>query len=312
MLPIVERAIRYYRREGFVTTAKLAAIYSGVTLYHRRLGLDSYNKNGINIFDQDWDNLILLDACRHDFFSEYKSEFNNEIQSVESRGAATREFITANFQGSYPDLVIVSANGWYIKSSDSINLECHRIYDCWDNKPSADQVTKAAKVASERHPNKRLLIHYIPPHHPFVGETAKQILPDYQSQLNEAIFERIRRGDIDVTQEQIHQCYREEVERAVEHATDLLEQIPGKTVISSDHGEMLGEKADPFPMSWYGHMPGLYTDELVTVPWVESENGERKSIEEGSTRSRINREFIREDREEDTINERLRDLGYKV
>lgn len=312
MLPIVERAMRYYRREGFITTAKLAALYSGVTLYHRRMGFDSYNRNGIDIFEKDWDNLILLDACRYDFLSEFESEFEGGIQPVESRGAATREFIAANFQGSHPDLVIVSANGWYIKLKDSIDLKCHRIYDCWDNKPSAELVTEAAKAAAERHPNKRLLIHYIPPHHPFVGETAKQILPDYQSQLNEAIFEQIRRGDLNVSQEQIHQCYREEVERAIEHATGLLDEIPGKTVISSDHGEMLGENADPFPIPWYGHMPGLYTDELVTVPWVEVKNGSRKSIEDGTTRSRINREFAREGRKRDSIDERLRDLGYKV
>jgi len=42
------------------------------TLYHSRLGSRIGNPQGIDIFGQDWDNLIILDARRYDEFSKAK------------------------------------------------------------------------------------------------------------------------------------------------------------------------------------------------------------------------------------------------
>lgn len=42
----------------------------------------------------------------------------------------------------------------------------------------------------------------------------------------------------------------------------------GTTVVTSDHGNHLGEFATPFPIRLYGHPEGIRTPELIRVPWL--------------------------------------------
>lgn len=51
---------------------------------------------GINIMDEDWDNLILIDACRYDVFANINS-INGSLESRISSGSSSREFIEKNF-----------------------------------------------------------------------------------------------------------------------------------------------------------------------------------------------------------------------
>jgi hypothetical protein len=102
------------------------------------------------------------------------------------------------------------------------------------------------------------------------------------------------------------------LERGLEQIDEILPALSGKTVITADHGEMLGEYVSPVPVRWYGHPPGIYTNELINVPWFVTPHDRRKEIEDGECNTNINREFARQERKQDAINERLRDLGYKM
>jgi hypothetical protein len=196
-MSLLRSAWGFTKENGVRETLRFASLNASSELYHRKLGTRDYNNSGISILSKDWDNLLILDACRYDYFSDHEDRYDGELQKQQSKGSATKEFVSANFANkSCSDLVIVTANGWYIKLKDEIGFECHSIYDCWDNQPTAERVTQAAKECVERYPNKRLLIHYIPPHHPYIGNTASKYLPDYQSQLNESMFSKVRNGNI--------------------------------------------------------------------------------------------------------------------
>ena len=66
--------------------------------------------DGIDIMDRDWDNLLILDACRYDLFDEVFPH-NGNLDSIVSRGSDTPEFLESNFVGrSFHDTVYVSAN----------------------------------------------------------------------------------------------------------------------------------------------------------------------------------------------------------
>jgi hypothetical protein len=49
----------------------------------------------------------------------------------------------------------------------------------------------------------------------------------------------------------------------------LAEQLDGKTVVTSDHGEMLKWK--------HGHGYGIYTEELRKVPWMVLDYEQRRT-----------------------------------
>ena len=67
-------------------------------LYYDVRTCNSYNSDGINIFHEDWDNLIILDACRYDYFKQL-NDMDGELEYRISRGSQSREFMRGNFQG---------------------------------------------------------------------------------------------------------------------------------------------------------------------------------------------------------------------
>jgi hypothetical protein len=82
----------------------------------------------------------------------------------------------------------------------------------------------------------------------------------------------------------------------------LIERLDGKTVITADHGNLVGERLSPVPVKGYGHPGYLRKDELVLVPWMELEYDSR-------------REIVAESPAEDTAQpevdkEKLEALGY--
>jgi hypothetical protein len=89
----------------------------------------------------------------------------------------------------------------------------------------------------------------------------------------------------------------------IKEARKLVDVFDGKTVIWSDHGEMLDELTWPVPMRYYGHIPGLYTDELVTIPWHVCEFDDRRTIEAEPPATRT----VSVD-----VDDQLRKLGYKM
>lgn len=60
-----------------------------------RLG---FGNDGIAVFDQDWDVLVILDACRYDAFREHAS-LPGRLQAVTSQGSVTPEWLHANVAG---------------------------------------------------------------------------------------------------------------------------------------------------------------------------------------------------------------------
>lgn len=278
-------------------------------LYSRRFGLwESYPK-GIDIFEEDWDNLIILDACRYDTFVEL-AELPGELEMRQSKASATPEFIKANFKNKkLHDTVYVAGNGFYLRLKDEIDSEMHLVYDIVDNsdREKVNRLTQCAKDCVDRHPNKRLIVHYIPPHHPFVGPTAEKYLPPYQEQLND-LFGSIQNGDVEISNELLRKAYRENLQRVLPKVQELLTEFPGKTVVTADHGELLGERTSPIPIQSYSHPPKFYTDELINVPWHIHDSGERKSITSDGSKG-IDRSYSASNR---SVEDKLRDLGYRL
>lgn len=287
-------------------------------LIHTRGGRLVYNPGGVDIFAEDWDNLVILDACRYDFFQERYQQHGlaGDLEVRYSRGAATYQFIQANFRNrSLNDTVYLSANPWYLKLRDVINSEIHHFINLqtmeddaieWVNEDlrvvTPGTVTRFAEQVIEEYPNKRVIIHYLQPHHPFIGPIGRR----YFAHSSSSLIEVIDQGGPEATINRLREAYTENLNRALEEVSRLLPRLKGRTVVTSDHGEMLGDRHDYIPTRDFGHHRGIFNDPTVKIPWLVRDEGERKRIK---AEPPTDPDY---DIDQEAIDEHLRELGYKT
>jgi hypothetical protein len=272
-----------------------------------------YDDKSINVMSADWDNLILLDAARFDYFEEVNS-VDGRLRKEISGGKKSWEFITENFLGrEFHDTIYVTANPF---STDIPQGTFHYIdhlhAHAWDERIGTVQpedVAKGAIKAQEKYPNKRLIVHYMQPHRPFLGETAEMLRErlnlqgygehDEGIQIWGAVKQR------DATVKEIRSAYKESMKIVLDSTEELLEQLSGKSVVTSDHGEMLGERVFPFTTRVWGHMEGFDTPTLREIPWLEVESNDRRNV-----RSERPVESDGTDLTDSEVSKRLEALGY--
>ena len=272
--------------------------------YHSRTDRDDGARS---IFEDDWDNLVILDACRYDAFSA-RSSLPGTLERRRSLGATTSEFVRENFEGrTLHDTVYVSANVWYLKLREELDSELHQFIDLQASHHDEtlgtvppEAVTEAARDAAEEYPDKRLIVHYLQPHQPYIGRTGRD-----HFEVSPGLRETLHRSD--VSDSMLRKAYQENLDIVLDSVADLLPSLDGRTVVTADHGEMLGERGSPIPVQTYGHFDGLYDDKLVTVPWQVIEGDERKEIV-----SEAPAEGELDAADAEVVDERLRELGYKI
>lgn len=281
-----------------------------------------YRQKGINYMDEDWDNLIILDACRADMFEEtIGTDPFDKYRRVTSVGSSSPEWMENTFSGrEFPDTVYLSGNPWIAKTASS---NFHDLINIWvdefgvdkseleenivlgevesadDGTVHPDAVNRAARQVHEKYPNKRLIIHYFQPHAPVCGNADGTPREEINHDLHPGAIRESK-----VSRDQVWQAYVENLQYVYHHASSLAEELGGRSVFTADHGELFGEWMLPFPIRGYMHPSGVRHPKLTTVPWAVKEHGPRRDVEVGSVSS------VETDSE--TVDSRLRDLGYKV
>lgn len=151
------------------------------------------------------------------------------------------------------------------------------------------------------------------PHIPYLGSTAGNIrnrvnLTGYRyyttkkqkDNRGKTWWAALEEGDI--TEEEIKQAYSETLDIVISEAMELIEILDGKSIVTADHGEMLGERG--LIQKRYAHPHDIYNDQLRIVPWFTPPFSSRRDV---IAESPIWFENI----DDDTLDERLRSLGYK-
>jgi hypothetical protein len=288
-------------------------------IYDKGLGFResrAFNREGIDVLSADWDRLVILDACRFDTFQDMAGDLEGALHQVESKASATAQFLRANFTDrDATDTVYVTANPQLyriengIYDVDPINVEFHEQIEVWQDQWDDDHrtvlpdvVTDAALEAAERFPNKRIIVHYLQPHAPYIGMTGKNELPT--EYLN--FWGAFRDGEFDVNLETVERAYRENLELVMPHVEQLCEEFDGKTVLTADHGELLGDRDQPIPIKRYGHPAFTHLPGLVEVPWFVNVSEPRPDIVAEAPADTTQEG----DYDSDVVKERLKDLGY--
>ncbi|MUV88831.1 hypothetical protein GJ629_02100 [Halapricum sp. CBA1109] len=263
--------------------------------------------------DHDWDVLTILDACRYDTFREM-SDLPGELAKRESIQCSTGNVLRGQFDGEvWHDTVYVTAmpvlyNGQQdqLIDRDPIQTEFHCQIEVWDkegwddkfNTVLPEKTLEYALSAAERFPDKRLILHFSQPHCPFIGETGREHYPPNKRDIWRDVLD----GTTDTTH--IWNAYRENLASVLPVVETILDEIEGKHIVTADHGQALGDRAYPVPMREWGHPPGIYIDEIVEVPWLSYQNGERREI---VTAPPVE---VDDDHGEAVVRDRLADLGY--
>lgn len=298
-------------------------------LLHRVVGplYETVRKEPPSITDLDWDNLIILDACRYDVFKEVYSEskISGDLSKRQSQGSATPDFLKKNFgDDRFYDTVYVSAN--VLPSIYLSNKQFHDFIPVWkygwdDNLRTVtpEKLQEYAIQTSEKYHNKRLIVHFLQPHSPYIGEYRLNTVDtghdrerrdfldnstdDKKDKKNTPPFELLRTGQL--SKNEHWKAYKSNLECAIPAVRELLEALPGRTAVTADHGEGFGEFAFPFPIRVYAHPIGVPVPVLTEVPWLVSDSQQRKNIT-----SELPSHSSKESIVDEKVQQRLRDLGY--
>ena len=290
----------------------------GKALFHLKYG------EGDDIMEEDWDNLILLDACRYDVF-ERVNYLDGDLEHRISKASQSEEFCEEYFEGeTFHDSVYVTANAYGAQVSQNtfhdITVTFGEDYRGGHTEGRAPETVKEAAIeAYETHPNKRIIVHFMQPHGPYIGPKADDLRArlrdegieffawdrsDERTDRDGAIgnlMHAAQRGYI--TRDEFREVYIENLEIILEHVEDIIDIFDGKTVVSSDHGELLGEEKILAPRS-YSHPKRTYARELRKVPWLIVNSENRREITEDPSIGEVSAT-------ESEIEAHLSALGYK-
>lgn len=228
----------------------------------------------IKVMEKDWDYLVVLDACRYDLFDKITG---GKGGYVISGGTGTQSWLEWNFNSRYDNCIYIAGN----PHLSSTNLKktfgfipFSKVVDVWDfgwdekiKTVPPEEVTSAALHYYQEYPKKRMIIHYNQPHHPFI--TSEELLSlddgtwsnrrDMKNGKKSTVWDGARLGKISL--EFVWKGYENNLKLVMKHVSKLIKNLSGKVVITSDHGNLLGE------YGMYGHGSILRLKELVKVPW---------------------------------------------
>lgn len=259
---------------------------------------------GRNVYDRQWDVLLVLDGCRVDAMEEVADEYEflSNPGTHRSTGSNSIEWIRTTFTNDHRDEMArtlqVTGNSHVEALDDDQFLHMERVYEYgWDEEVGgipAETVTDAAIFLGREYDDEydRMIVHYMQPHFPSIPD------PIGHGNKTGKAWERLWRDGMDP--ERLWESYMANLRYVLDSVGVLLENLDAETVIlTSDHGNAKGE--------WgvYSHPRGLPLSCLRDVPWYTTEATDTKSRHPGEP-----------DRErgasEEELADQLRALGYRA
>lgn len=276
-------------------------------------------ENSTYVTDEEWDTLIVADAMKWKLYDDvisddYEDKFDS-ARSVITPGSSTPQWLNETFTESYGDTVYVAGNPQVSRHKRD---KFHKIYEVWENAYSEDDsvispemVTDKAIEARKEHPNKKLIVHYMQPHYPFIGYPDLNyaeydfsdlgLTEDKEDTDVRSVWIALGSGLVD--RDDVWEGYSSNAEIVFDEVDRILESVSDRVVVTSDHGNMLGGRSWPIPIRGYGHPGNMRQYDLIKVPFLVRD-GERREIIEEDVKSP-------ESELSDSISDQLSALGYK-
>lgn len=278
----------------------LPLVAQGVVSTATRLaGLD---RRGERIFDREWDVLVVLDACRYDMYERVIGG----ATPFTSCASTSKEWMAKNFSPEYSSVLAetayITGNPYSRTLSD---VEFGRLdetwRDCWDSDagtilpgPLTDRAIRTARDGDFD----RIIVHYMQPHYPFLGDDevmGAMSLSSHGTSTTGNVWDDVALGNADP--EDVIRAYEDNLRYVYERVQTLLENVNGKVVLTADHGNALGE------YGLWGHPAHIPIDGLRTVPWDVYHCTDRETYTPTADQAHASVE-------ETAVADHLSDLGY--
>jgi hypothetical protein len=264
----VSYPFRFYSRRVYPRVKNLRGTHflKRKLLQIAELGMEKVDE-GEPVNDFEWQNLIVLDACRLDLYNEV---VDGDCGFRFTCGSRTMEYMSENFnKDDFTDVVYITGNPHISESEFSgiVGEDLDQAFESvfktfktdWNKEYGTvmpEKVARDAKTAAKLFPAKRKIIHFMQPHVPFIdGEIDSAGIGSDENYL----WNRARRNEI--KDEEIWESYKKTLEITMKEIEDLIKDLEGKTVITADHSNFVGERG------MYAHPPGGSSVYLRKVPW---------------------------------------------
>lgn len=281
--------------------------------------------NRWNVFNEEWDLLIILDGCRVDALYQVVDEypFIEEIESKWSVGSHSSEWVVNTFNNEYRDEISKTS---YISS----NPQAWVVFEGeFEEEPSGGRFFSSSLNRLKRYKAKSLInpsdlhslkllydrsedygsIKYPSPRsitdHVIAldrnHDSPPRIIAHYMPPHPPFIAQLID-GDIELTDKPRYgnslEAYLDNLRWALEEVAFLLENVDRENVvITADHGW-----AFRFRLVRNSHLPGMFAPDVRRVPWVETSATDNRTYEPGLS--------VRDEDESISPEETLEALGY--
>jgi hypothetical protein len=285
-----------------------------------------YDSEQMNIYERDWDLLIILDACRVDTIQEISDEYHflpDSIPSITSVAGDSPKWLANTFNEEWISDInrtgYISANPHTRRvlgdTMDGLFTEVggpeDRLSDfeyfapIWETDWDEELETVPARAVTDHliqfyrsQPSKRTIAHYMQPHFPSVPSPIGEGM-DIENQAHwnsNDVWTLIKNGEIAV--DEAYDSYVQNLRYVLDDIQLVLSNIDAENVIiTADHGNAFGEWGE------YGHgFSGIGS--IRNVPWIETSARDKNEYQPES------KEIL--DDESPSVEEKLRALGYKA
>lgn len=280
---------------------------------------------GMNVYNRDWDVLVILDTARLDTMKQVSTQFDfiQNIDSIWSLGSTSSEWIAKTFNSEHKEAiantVLVSANPhvqhtlferefpehdkdafFSITDWDTVQPDQFQHIDQpwkyatneqYNHVLPHNMTERAVSLYHDQSPN-RMIVHYMQPHRPHMANAYQENRE--LTNIEEDPFSYLKNGG---DRNEVRSNHISDLEFVLRTGVQpLLRNVDADTVvITSDHGDGFGE-------NWcYAHIAGDPRKQVRRVPWVETEANDRGELQPSLSPP---------DNIEDNTQDRLEALGY--
>lgn len=300
MIGKIRRFIEILDQSGVRSSVSEAVSYLRGSLFK----LNSMLLSQPVIFDDDWDVLIILDACRSDTMKQASADYEwiSEVDTRYSVGPDSPTWMDRTFtmtdDSELSETAYVTANpysDYHAPQNRLARLEEVWKY-AWDDEigtvPPRPVTDAGITIAQQDY--SRVIIHYMQPHFPSIPTNL-----GYEINKNGDDDEWIWNSSIDdnATKQKIYSAYEDNLRYILNEVSILINNLNSdRIVITADHANAFGE------YGIWGHPRNQPAPVVLRVPWIVTEatdTGDHRTTDYSKNESSIG------------LTDQLEALGYK-
>lgn len=235
--------------------------------------VDEHFNYGTNVFDKDWDLLVVLDACRYDLFEEFAPQHSvydsfDSVDRLYSIGSLSKYWLRRTFENTADDRL---AQTLYVADRSHLEMvgteKLHDVALVAENEHNTEggmlrpeAVTARAVEEFDNSEADTYIVHYLQPHAPFLHCVGKYDSSAEKPGQTQNVWRGLRDGKFDA--DEIWNDYGRNLLLVLDEVETLIDQFEGDVAVTSDHGNAMGE------FGLYGHPFRGATPSIRRVPWA--------------------------------------------